>query len=108
MTVVRLDDLCGDRAGAVALMKMDVEGHEVGALSGAERILTNGRVALVIEFLAAALSAAESSSAELWTLLSRTHRCTGVVAQDSSALPAELASVLSRTDEPFNTFWLPN
>ncbi|HEY1910213.1 MAG TPA: FkbM family methyltransferase [Vicinamibacterales bacterium] len=108
VTVVRLDDLCGDRAGTVALMKMDVEGHEVGALAGAERILANGHVALVIEFLASALSAAESSSAELWTLLSRTHRCTGVITQDSSMLPPNQANVLGRGDEPFNTFWLPN
>ncbi len=108
VALVRLDDLCGDRAEAVALMKMDVEGHEPGALAGAERILANGHAALVVEFLASALSAAESSSSELWALLSRTHRCTGVIAQDSRALPPDLASILGRDDEPFNTFWLPN
>ncbi len=107
VAVVRLDDLCGDRTGAVALMKIDVEGHEVGALAGAARILANRHAALIVEFLASALVAAESSGTELWTLLSRTHRCTAVIGQDSSALSPELASVLGRADEPFNTFWLP-
>ena len=84
--MVRLDDLCAENAGAVVLMKMDVEGHEVGALAGAEKILANGRAALIVEFLPSGLAAAGASADHLWSLLARTHRCTGIFQQDGASL----------------------
>lgn len=42
-----LDSLVGDRD--VALMKMDVEGHEMAALAGAQRILERSRPFLLLE-----------------------------------------------------------
>jgi FkbM family methyltransferase len=106
--MVRLDDLCAQDAEAVVLIKMDVEGHEIGALTGAARILANGRAALIIEFLPFALKAAGASVDELWSLLSRTHRCTAVLADDGATLAAELASIAGCVgDDSFNTFWVP-
>jgi FkbM family methyltransferase len=42
----RLDDLI---QGPVALLKIDVEGHELAVLQGAERIITESRPAMVLE-----------------------------------------------------------
>ena len=106
--MVRLDDLCAQDAGSVVLMKMDVEGHEVGALTGAERILANRRAALIIEFQLGGLAAAGASSDRLWSLLARTHRCTAIFLQDGTALAPDLATIARwNGDESFNTCWLP-
>lgn len=106
--MVRLDDLCAQDAGSVVLMKMDVEGHEVGALTGAERILANRRAALIVEFLPSGLAAAGASAGHLWSLLARTHRCTALFRQDGTPLVPDLASMARwNGDEAFNTCWLP-
>jgi FkbM family methyltransferase len=104
----RLDDVCGDDVKAVTLLKIDVEGHEVAALEGAERILTNRRAHLIVEFYAEGLRAAQSSLDALWTLLARTHACIGVIAADGSALAAARSSVETvGPEETRNTLWVP-
>lgn len=104
----RLDDVCGDAAEAVTLLKIDVEGHETAALEGAPRILSNGRAQLVVEFYAAGLRASHSSSDQLWALLARTHDCVAVIAADGAVLPAAPASLEPRqTDDTHNTLWVP-
>lgn len=104
----RLDDICGPDVGVVTLMKVDVEGHEVAALEGAERILSNGVVQLIVEFNTEGLMAAGTSSEQLWELLTRTHQCCAVVAQDGVALPPVEASIASQgPDLVLNTIWVP-
>lgn len=101
----RLDDLCGSDAERVALVKLDVEGHECAALEGAERILSAGRPGLIVEFYRRGLVAAGSSPEALWTLLSRTHACTAVIHEDGSRRSSVPSSVMA--DEVFNTLWEP-
>jgi hypothetical protein len=103
----RLDDLCGDAVNTVTLLKIDVEGHEFEALSGATRILENGRAQLVVEFFPSALEAAGSSPAALRELLSRTHDCTAIVRSDGAVLPGAFPFDLGPKEETFNTFWKP-
>jgi FkbM family methyltransferase len=104
----RLDDVCGDDVRAVTLLKIDVEGQEVPALEGAERILGNGRAHLIVEFYPAGLLASQSSPGALWSLLARTHQCIDVVAADGSLLPAIRASVeAGGPEETWNTLWTP-
>jgi FkbM family methyltransferase len=104
----RLDDVCGPDADAVTLMKIDVEGHELEVLAGAERILTNGSVQVIVEFSAAALAAAGASSERLWEFLARTHRCIGTMGEDGAPLVPTLANLTScRPDVVFNTLWVP-
>jgi FkbM family methyltransferase len=104
----RLDDLSGDDADAVTLLKIDVEGHEVAALEGAERVLANGRVHVIVEFYAAGLAASQSSIEALWALLDRTHRCIGVIASDGTELPPGRAAVeTTGPEEMRNTLWVP-
>lgn len=104
----RLDEVCGPDAEAVTLMKIDVEGHEIAALEGAERILANGSAQLIIEFNEKALTAAGTTSEQLWELLTRTHECRAVVGQDGAAPPPVEAGITSRgADDVFNTFWVP-
>jgi FkbM family methyltransferase len=105
--MVRLDDVCAADIESIVLMKIDVEGHETGALAGAERILSNRRVALIVEFLPSGLTAAGSSAADLWALLERTHRCTSSF-HNGRALTPSLTTIESLTgDESCNTCWLP-
>lgn len=103
----RLDDVCGDRVPDVTLLKVDVEGHEVQVLSGASRILANGRVHLIVEVNPQALEAANASVPALRQLLSRTHGCTTIIRQDgrSEAYGSNLAVVPPH--EMLNTFWAP-
>jgi FkbM family methyltransferase len=104
----RLDDVCGDDAETVTLLKIDVEGHEVAALEGAERVLTNGRAHLIVEFYGAGLAASQSSAEALWALLDRTHRCTAVFASNGTGLPLALAAVeTTGPEEMRNTLWVP-
>lgn len=104
----RLDDVCGPAVGAVTLMKIDVEGHEVAALEGAERILSNGVVQLIVEFNGSALMAAGTSSGQLWELLARTHECRTVIREDGATPPPLQTSVTSPgANDVFNTIWLP-
>jgi FkbM family methyltransferase len=104
----RLDDVCGDDASTVTLLKMDVEGHELAAFEGAARILGNGRAHLIVEFYPAGLLASRSSADALWARLARTHDCVGVVASDGNMLPATRASVeTGGPDETWNTLWTP-
>ncbi len=106
--VGRLDDLCGDEATAVRLLKLDIEGHEIGALRGARRILSNGRVHLIVEFYPEALIEAGTSIRELWDCLGETHRCTAVIRQDGSRRPPALDELVPRhRQETFNTLWIP-
>jgi FkbM family methyltransferase len=105
--MVRLDDVCAADVESIVLMKIDVEGHETGALAGAERILANRRVVLIVEFLPSGLTAAGSSAAELWSLLERTHRCTASFHNGRSVIPS-LATIASLPEhESCNTCWLP-
>ena len=102
-----LDDICGD-PGAVTLVKIDVEGHEVEVLSGAARILANGRARLIVEVFAAALAAAGASTDALWARLAATHECVAVLAQDGSVRPARRDSLdADGPDAVFNTLWSP-
>jgi FkbM family methyltransferase len=104
----RLDDVCGDEAAAVTLLKIDVEGHEVAALEGAEGVLANGRAHLIVEFYGAGLAASQSSSEALWALLDRTHRCIAVIASDGTELPPARAAVeTTGPEEMRNTLWVP-
>ena len=104
----RLDEVCGPDAGAVTLMKIDVEGHELEVLEGAERVLANGSVQVILEFSAAALAAAGTSSEGLWQFMARTHLCTGTIGEDGAWLAPTLANVRSgRPDSVFNTLWIP-
>ncbi len=106
--MVRLDDLCAPDVDAVVLVKIDVEGHEVGALRGAGRILANRRARLIVECYPAGLTAAGASSDELWATLSRTHTCLSVIAADGTLRPPRRESVVAReSDEAFNTLWSP-
>lgn len=70
VTVSRVDDLLaemGDRD--VRLMKVDVEGHELAALQGAEQLLRRCRPTILFEFNPEALQAARQSAAELLSWL---------------------------------------
>ena len=87
----RLDDVCGPDAGAVTLMEIDVEGHELEVLEGAERILANGSVQVIVEFSDAALTAAGTSSERLWQFMTRTHQCIGTIDQDGVSLAPTVA-----------------
>jgi FkbM family methyltransferase len=103
--ILRLDDAADP--DTVTLVKVDVEGHEFEALSGAARILENGRAQLVVEFFPSALEAAGSSAAALHELLSRTHDCTAIVRSDGTVLPGIFPFDLGPKEETFNTFWTP-
>jgi FkbM family methyltransferase len=103
----RLDDVCAD-PGTVTLVKLDVEGHEVEVLAGAVRILDHRRARLIVECYPAGLAAAGASADELWTVLSRTHRCLAVIAADGSTRPAHRDSLdTDGAEETFNTLWSP-
>lgn len=105
----RLDEASGPNVDAVTLMKIDVEGHELEVLAGAERILSNGLVQLIVEFNAAGLTACATSTGQLWELLARTHQCRAVIAEDGSGLPPAEASIASRgPDAVSNTIWVPH
>lgn len=103
----RLDDVCGDRVPDVTLLKLDVEGHEVQALTGASRILANGRVHLIVEVNPRALEAASVSVEALRQLLSRTHECTTIIRQDGTAEAYGSDFVVRPPHEMFNTLWVP-
>ena len=104
----RLDDVCGPDAGAVTLMKIDVEGHELEVLEGAERILANGSVQVIVEFSDAALTAAGASSERLWKFMARTHQCIGTLGENGVSLVPTLAHLTAcNPDTVFNTFWVP-
>jgi FkbM family methyltransferase len=104
----RLDEVAGGDADHVTLLKIDVEGHEMAALEGAERVLANGRAHLIVEFYAAGLAAWQSSTDALWMLLDRTHRCIAVVAADGTELPPTPAAVeTTGPEEMRNTLWVP-
>jgi FkbM family methyltransferase len=103
----RLDDVCGDRVPDVTLLKVDVEGHEVQVLSGASRILANGRVHLIVEVNPHALEAAGASVAGLQQLLTRTHECTTIIRQDGTSEESGSDFIIRPPHEMLNTFWAP-
>jgi FkbM family methyltransferase len=104
----RLDDVCGPEVGAVTLVKLDIQGHEIGALEGARHILANRRAHLIVEFYLAGLRAAGGSSGELWALLRRTHECVAILCANGSARPPVESSLTSDDPEDFfNTLWVP-
>jgi FkbM family methyltransferase len=103
----RLDDVCADCVDKVSLLKIDVEGHEFEALSGAPRILDNGRAELIVEVFPNALEAAGATADALRELLSRTHTCTTIVRQDGTVLPGTSRFETAVSQETFNTFWTP-
>lgn len=104
----RLDDVCGDRVEAVTLVKIDVEGHEVSVLEGAQRILGGRRASLIVEFYPAGLASADASAAQLWELLQSTHECIAVLRGDGSHQPPRLASIMAlQAQDAFNTLWVP-
>lgn len=102
-----LDTICGADTGAVRLVKVDVEGHEVDVLRGAGRILHNGRAALVVEVFPDALRAAGSSPDALRELLSGTHVCVAVITQDGRTLPGAAPWILDGVHEKLDTCWVP-
>ncbi|MCC7417764.1 MAG: FkbM family methyltransferase [Acidobacteria bacterium] len=102
-----LDELCGDPA-VVALVKIDVEGHEPEVLAGAPRILANGRARLIVEVFPAGLQAAGASPDDLWTHLQATHECVGVLASDGTERRAVRESLDAGGPEAVvNTLWTP-
>ena len=102
-----LDDICGDAAG-VTFAKIDVEGHELGVLSGAACILANRRARLLVEVFPSALGAAGASTEALWTMLNGTHHCVGILASDGLPRPADRNSLEAEgADAVFNTLWSP-
>lgn len=104
----RLDDVCGSQVGAVTLVKVDIQGHEIGALDGAEQILANRRAHLIVEFYPAGLAAAGGSSGALWALLRRTHDCAAILCADGSARqPLESSLAAGGPEDFFNTLWVP-
>ena len=104
----RLDDVCGPEVGAVTLLKLDIQGHEIGALEGAERILSNGRAHLIVEFYPAGLAATGAAPDELWALLRRTHDCTAILCEDGLERPPLEKSLTGGGPENFfNTLWAP-
>jgi FkbM family methyltransferase len=104
----RLDDICGAEVEQVTLMKLDVEGHELAAVDGAERILTTASVHLIVEFNPGALVAAGASGDQLWRRLARTHDCTTVIGEDGRTLTPSAASITTgRMNDVFNTIWAP-
>ena len=106
--IVALDDLPGIDATAVTLLKIDVEGAELGVVEGASRLLRNRRVALIVEFYPAGLEAAGTSAEALWRRLTLTHVCVGVRAEDGSIRPPALESAASPgAGGTVNTLWLP-
>jgi FkbM family methyltransferase len=103
----RLDHICGEQAGEVTFLKLDIEGHELSALDGAAAILANGQARLVVEFYPTGLAAAGGTVAELWARLHATHDCSTVIAPDGSALAPAAASIAGTGEETFNTLWVP-
>jgi FkbM family methyltransferase len=103
--VRRLDGVCRDAGDAITLMKLDVEGHEVAALEGAESILRSGRTHLIVEFCRPNLAATGASVEQLWALLERTHTCVGVVSPEGAMCPPRPGSVAG--DSACNTLWSP-
>jgi FkbM family methyltransferase len=69
VTVSRLDDLVPKDNRDVKLMKMDVEGHELAALKGAEQLLGRCRPTILFELNLEALEAAGNSANELLSWL---------------------------------------
>jgi FkbM family methyltransferase len=65
VTAIALDDAIAQGGLAPDLIKIDVEGMEVEALRGAERVLRARRPVLMVEINADALQAAATSPAEL-------------------------------------------
>jgi FkbM family methyltransferase len=66
--IVKVDDLLPDKP--VDFIKIDVQGHEYGALAGMERILTsNPEIKILFEFWPAGLKAAETKPEDLISFL---------------------------------------
>jgi FkbM family methyltransferase len=66
VSVTRLDELVAEMGERhVTLLKIDVEGHELGALKGAEQLLARQRPTILFELNVASLLAAGQSPAEL-------------------------------------------
>ncbi len=71
VNVSTLDAEIGDRLPSV--IKIDVEGAELGVIEGARGILTRARPVIVFEHVAAAAALYEFSSESLWDLLNELH-----------------------------------
>jgi FkbM family methyltransferase len=68
--VVRLDDLVErEEVELPTIMKIDVEGAEIGVLRGAERTLSRARPVLIVELAERTLRAAGTSPREVVSLL---------------------------------------
>jgi FkbM family methyltransferase len=65
--VTTIDDVCAERGiDRIAVLKMDVEGYEPQALAGAERMLSEGRVdMIVLELVDYVLVRSETTPSEL-------------------------------------------
>lgn len=70
VSVTRLDDLVAALAQRkVTLLKLDVEGHELAALKGADALLRGSRPTILFELNPAALAAAGQSASEFLSWL---------------------------------------
>ena len=70
VSTVSLDEfLARERAGAVGVIKMDIEGAEPLALKGMRGLISRGQVALVMEFNPAALRSGGTAPEELLAVL---------------------------------------
>lgn len=100
--VTALDDLLGDRA--VDLMKIDVEGAELGVLIGGEKLIQNNKPTIMFESTGVGVNALGYSAQLLWQWL--TDRGYQVFTPDRlahDAPPLALDAFLDGHQYPFHT-----
>lgn len=92
--LVTLDEaIPPDMWGRIRMVKMDIEGAEVKALQGAERLLSDDRPSLLIEVEDLHLRRQGSSASELFALLA-------AAAYTGTPTPAPTPNYLFRPDRP--------
>lgn len=84
VAVRRLDELVEN--ASVALVKIDVEGAELGVLRGAERLLSRDRPTILFEHAPIHANAFGTSSEELWVLLTDAGYWLAPVSEESRVL----------------------
>jgi len=90
VNVTRLDELLGEMGERqVKLLKIDVEGHELAALKGAEQLLQRLRPTILFEFNLLLLHAAGHSPAELLAWLEQREYAFAEVESPSVRLTAD-------------------
>ena len=84
VAVRRLDELVAD--APIALVKIDVEGAELGVLRGAERLLGRDRPTILFEHAPIHANAFGTRSEQVWTLLADAGYSLAPVAEESRLL----------------------